>query len=279
MTMTPMPVMLITLSIFARTVLSAEAPGWDRDAFKNGTGGTILLLGDSIFDCQEGNKRLEVVLKSSLDKKNPDAKWTVVNAAHGGEYIGPKEGDAEGTSGPLFSDSVSGRYFKIVEKYPKAEVVVINYAANDGKVYPPATFRKHLEFLCDQLQKNYPGCRIVLSTGMYLDPKHSAGYWIDNPKVPGFKNGSSRNDYLEGYNKEAREVAVARGYRVADVHRRMEDETKKGNWDFRIRAGNGDPADDPKHTADMNWFSDIHPNDHGTALIAEVIADCLTKKE
>jgi lysophospholipase L1-like esterase len=240
-------------------------------------GGTVLLIGDSIFDSHQGDKRLEVVLKQALDKQAPQAKWTVYNEAHGGEYIGPADGAAPGTSEPLFSSDTGGRYFKIVKKRPQADVVVINYGANDGKAYAPDLFRKRLDFLCTQLQKDYPGCLIVFSTGMYLDPKHSAGYWIDTPRVPGFKNGSSRNVYLEAYNKEARELAAARGFLVADVHRRMDEETKKGAWDFRIRAGNADPAEDAKHEGDMKWFNDVHPNDRGTALIAQVIAETLLK--
>jgi lysophospholipase L1-like esterase len=254
--------------------MAADAPK-GKDMSK---GGTVLLIGDSIFDCHEGEKRMEVVLKGVLEKANPQGKWTVVNQAHGGEYIGPREGEPQGTSGPLFTDDKSGRYFNVLKKCPQTDVVVVNYGANDGKVYPPATFRKRLEFLCGQLEKDYPGCEIIFSTGMYLDPKHSVGYWIDNPKVPGFKNGNSRNEYLEGYNKEARAFASEKGYLVADVHRRMKEETEKGNWDFRIRAGNGDPKDDPKHEGDMNWFADIHPNDRGTAMIAEVIAECVVGK-
>lgn len=269
------PSVLCTLA--TRSARAAEAP---KHAAKDLTkGGTVLLIGDSIFDCHAGEKRLEFILKAALEKKAPEAKWTVVNQARGGEYIGPKVGEPKGTSGPLFDDDASGRYFSVLKKCPQAGVVVINYAANDGKVYAPDVFRKRLEFLCDKLEKDYPGCQIVFSTGMYLDPKHSGGYWMDTPKVPGFKNGDSRNVYLEGYNKEARELAAAKGYLVADVHRRMKEETEKGNWDFRVRGdGSGDPKDDEKHANDMNWFGNIHPNDRGTALIAETIAETLLAK-
>jgi lysophospholipase L1-like esterase len=268
---------LLGVAMLAHIGLAVEAPKTvTKDLTK---GGTVLLIGDSIFDIHDGDKRLEAVLKGVLEKKLPQAKWSLSNQARGGEYIGPKEGDPQGAAGPLFTDEKSGRYFDVLKKCPQADAVVINYAANDGKVYAPAVFRKRLEFLCAQLERDYPGCVIVFSTGMYLDPKHSAGYWIDNPKVSGFKNGSSRNEYLEGYQKEARELAAAKGYLLADVQRRMQEETGKGNWDFRIRAGNADPKDDPKHEGDMNWFSDIHPNDRGTALIAETIADVLTARK
>jgi lysophospholipase L1-like esterase len=251
---------------------------WAGDAKDLSKGGTLLLLGDSILDSHAGDKRIEAVLKRVLEKKAPQAKWTIVNAAHGGQYIGPQEGSPKGTSGPLFTTETTGGYFDTVKKHPKADAVLINFGANDGKVYPPATFRKRLEALCALLQKDYPGAVIIFSTGMYLDPKHSGSYWRDDVKVPGFKNGSSRNLYLEPYNKEARELAAAKGFLVADTYQRIEAETQKGNWDFRIRAGNGDPKDDPKHEGDMNWFGDIHPNDRGTELLAEVYADVLTAK-
>jgi lysophospholipase L1-like esterase len=270
-------IILLALIVISSCTTAADAPKITAKDFSKG--GTVLLVGDSIFDIHKGDKRLEGVLKAALEKKAPESKWTVANQARGGEYIGPKEGDPQGTAGSLFNDEKSGRYFEVLKKCPQADAVIINYGANDGKAYAPAVFRKRLEFLCTQLEKDYPGCAIVFSTGMYLDPRHSAGYWVDNPKVPGFKNGSSRNEYLEAYSKEARELASAKGYFVADVHRRMAEETKNGNWDFRIRAGNGDAVDDAKHEGDMKWFGDIHPNDRGTALIAEAIAETLVGKK
>jgi len=262
-------------------ILFAAGNVWGGDAPKPkdlSKGATILLIGDSIFDIHEGDKRLEAVLKAALTKKAPQGQWAVFNHAQGGEYIGPKVGEAANTSGPFFDSDTEGRYFRVLKKCPKADVVVINFGANDGKVYGPDVFRKRLEFLCGQLEKDYPGCVIVFSTGMYLDPKHSAGYYIDKPTVPGFKNGDSRNAYLEPFANQARELAAAKGYLVADVARLMKAETDKGNWDFRIRAGNGDPKDDPKHEGDMNWFSDVHPSDRGTAFIADTIADALLAK-
>ncbi|MBI3830926.1 MAG: SGNH/GDSL hydrolase family protein [Planctomycetes bacterium] len=273
-------VLVVPAVLFALAAYSARAAEAPKPAAKDlSKGGTVLLIGDSIFDCHQGEQRLEFILKAALDKKAPEAKWTVFNEARGGQYIGPKDGETKHTVPPLFEDETTGHYFKVLKKHPQVDVVAINYAANDGKVYAPEIFRKRLEFLCGKLEKDYPGCVIVFSTGMYLDPKHSAGYWIDPVRVPGFKNGGSRNEYLEGYNKEARELAAAKGYLVADVHRRMKAETEKGNWDFRVRGdGTGDPKDDDKHANDMDWFSNVHPNDRGTALIAETIAAALLAK-
>ena len=232
----------------------------------------VLLLGDSILDCHRGDKRIEVVLQRLLG-----GPWTVVNEAHGGEYIGPLEGTPKGVSEPLFTSETTGRYFQIVARHPKVDAVMVNYGANDSKVYPPAVFRKKLDMLGDLLEKQYPGTILVFSTSMYLDPAHSAGYRIDEPKVAGFVNGNSRNAYLEPYNRQIREFVAARGYRMADTYRRLMAETARGNWDLRVRAeGGADPRNDAQHENDMAWFDNVHPNDQGTAVIAAGLAEALT---
>ncbi|MCW8132317.1 MAG: hypothetical protein KIS92_18365 [Planctomycetota bacterium] len=242
-------------------------------------GGTVLLIGDSIFDCHEGEKRLEAVLKGALEKQAPGAAWTVWNEARGGELIGPVEGEARNKLNLLFTDEKSGHYVQILKKRPKADVVVVNYSANDSKVYGPEDYRTKLDGLVARLRQDYPGCLVALSTGMYQDPKHSDRYWINPSMVPGFKNGSLRNEYLAPYQAAIRACAAEHGCLLADVHRAMKDETEMGNWDFRVRGdGSGDPKDDPKHEGDMAWFTNIHPNDRGTALIAETIAKTLTAK-
>jgi hypothetical protein len=75
-------------------------------------------------------------------------------------------------SEPLFSTETTGRFFDIVSRHPHADVVVINYATNDSKVYPPAVFRKRLEVLALLLEERHQGVIIVMSTSMYLDPHH-----------------------------------------------------------------------------------------------------------
>jgi lysophospholipase L1-like esterase len=249
---------------------AGNAPGKDLSQ-----GGTVLLLGDSILDCHADDKRIEVVLRRLLGEKTPGAQWTVFNEAHGGEYIGPKEGTPIGVSTPLFTTQSTGRYFEIVHRHPKVDAVIVNYAANDSKVYPPDAFRERLEMLGGLLEKTYPGAILIFSTSMYLDPAHSAPYHIENPQAPGFQDGSSRNDYLEPYNQEIREFTARRGYRLADTFRRLVGETQRGNWDLRLRADEGNPQEDPQHQGDMRWFDNTHPNDKGTEVIARVLTEAL----
>jgi lysophospholipase L1-like esterase len=112
---------------------------------------------------------------------------------------------------------------------------------------------------------------------MYLDPKHAAPFFQDNPKVPGFKNGSLRNRYLEPYNREIREFVKRHHYGLADIYREISRETSKGNWDLRIRADEGNPADDKIHKRDRSWFDNIHPNGRGTEVIANLYARILIR--
>jgi lysophospholipase L1-like esterase len=237
----------------------------------------VLLLGDSILDIHRGDRRIEAVLGRLLAAQAPQYRWTVANEAHGGEYIGPLEGSPKGVSDPLFTSPKTGRYFEIVKRHPRADAVVVNYAANDSKVYPPSAFRRKLEMLAALLEEQYPGAVLVFSTSVYLDPAHSAGYRIDASQVAGFVNGNSRDAYLEPYNKEIREFAAAHGYWLADTYRRFALETAKGNWDLRVRREGADPSGDGAHENDMAWFDNIHPNDRGTEAIAEGVAEALTR--
>jgi lysophospholipase L1-like esterase len=266
---------LIELSFVASALLAGNALAASGKDLSHG--GTILLIGDSIFDCHEGDKRIEFVMQRLLRQVKPDTRWTIFNEAHGGEYIGPKVGNPLGVSQPLFTTETTGRFFDIVNRHPHVEAVVINYAANDSKVYPPATFRKRLEALAGLLEKKYPSAVLVMCTSMYLDPHHAAPYHMENPQAPGFHDGDLRNVYLEPYNREIRELTAARGYRLADTYRRLVSETAKGNWDLRMRADEADPKDDPQHVGDMRWYDNIHPNYRGTEVIAAGVVEALLK--
>lgn len=238
-------------------------------------GGKVLLLGDSTLDLHSGDKRVEAVMQRLLKARTPHAHWEISNEAHGGEYLGPKEGEPVGVSSPLFSSQTTGRYFTVVKRHPKVDVVFVLYGVNDSKVYPPATFRKRLEMLCDRLEKDYPGVKVILCTGLYIDPQHSAPYRRDRPMVTGFKNGGLANDYFTPYHDQMRALAKARNYGLADVFQRFRAETAKGNWDLRLRKNGGGPEQDQLHVGDLDWFTNNHANQRGTEIIAEVLVEAL----
>jgi lysophospholipase L1-like esterase len=239
------------------------------------TGGKILLLGDSLFDCQEGTDRIEHRMQEKLKAARPQVAWEVVNLARGGMWIGPA--DATGVPGvaqPLFASETTGWYFEARERCPTADAVIVEFAANDGKVYSPEIFGRKLRALCDRVQQDYPKAKIVLATGMYLDPAHSAGYYLAAYWVKGFQPGASRNAYLHPYFEETRTLAKARGYTLADLCARIRAETEAGDWDLRVRADDTlDASQDAEHAGDRDWFNNIHPNLRGL----DVMADALVK--
>jgi lysophospholipase L1-like esterase len=266
---------ILSYALFALSA-QAQSPGaTPRDLSR---GGTVLMLGDSILDLHQGEHRVEAVMLRLAGQKTPHAKWTIYNEAYGGQYIGPRIGEPQAVSTPLFTTGTTGAFFDAVARHPEVDAVIVNFAANDSKVYPPEHFRQRLEALGELLAKTYPGARLIFSTSMYLDPAHSAPYHPAQSHVAGFRDGGSRNDYLEPYNDEIRRFTAAHGFVLADTYRRIAAETAKGNWDLRLRQENsGDPKDDAKHAGDMAWFNNIHPNDRGTAVIAELLLEALTK--
>jgi lysophospholipase L1-like esterase len=263
---------------FALSTLLAQSL-WSAATIRDlSRGGTVLMLGDSILDIHEGEHRVEAVILRLAEQKTPDAKWTIYNEAHGGQYIGPKVGEPQGVSTPLFTTETTGRFFEIVARHPGMDAVIVNFAANDSKVYPPEHFRERLEALGELLERAYPGARLIFCASMYLDPAHSAPFHPGQSHVAGFRDGRSRNDYLEPYNNEIRRFTAAHGYVLVDTYQRIAAETMRGNWDLRLRRDNrGDSKGDAEHVGDMAWFDNIHPNDRGTAVIAQLLLDALTR--
>lgn len=240
-------------------------------------GGRVLLIGDSILDCLEGEDRVEYLMLAQLQQRYPQGKFEVINKARGGMWIGPA--DTTGITGisiPLFDSETTGWYFEVRKEVPQADAIAVLFAGNDGKVYSPEVFGQKLAILCDRLSADYPQARIVLATGMYQDPAHSAPYRRIPSMVAGFVQGSLRNEYLHPYYEEARQLARQRGYLLAEVCGRIKAETEAGNWDLRMRAdGTLDASKDAEHAGDMNWFTDIHANPRGTEVIADVLVKTL----
>lgn len=240
-------------------------------------GGRILLIGDSILDCLEGENRVEFHMMRKLQAWYPQGRFEVVNKARGGMWIGPADtAGITGISIPLFDSETAGWYFEVRKEVLQADAVIVLFAGNDGKVYSPEVFGQKLATLCDRLAVDYPQAKIVLATGMYLDPQHSAGYHRTPSMVPGFVQGTNRNEYLAPYYEQTRQLARKRGYLLAEVCGRVRAETEAGNWDLRMRDdGTLDASKDAEHTGDLNWFSNIHANPRGTAIIADVLVKTL----
>ena len=216
-------------------------------------------------------------MQQKLTALRPGVAWEVVNLARGGMWIGPADAAAvEGVADAMFTTDTTGWYFEARQRCPGADVVVIEFAGNDSKVYPPAGFYARMAALCDHVAHDYPGAKIVLATGMYLDPKHSVGYRRTPSMVEGWSQGGSRNAYLQPYYVETRKLAKERGYALADICTRIQAETEAGNWDLRIRRDDTlDDSKDAEHVGDIGWFDNIHPNLRGTGVMADVLAETI----
>ncbi len=209
----------------------------------------VLQLGDCTVACSYmlPHQRGEVLLQQRLREAYADPDITVVN---------------EGLDGEATEDFLK-RYDRTISRYPQIDLMIIRYGVNDRKRYGIAPFRERLIELCELLERDYPGAKFILETGIYVD--YPAHYAFD------------RNAKLEPVYRMITALAQERGYTVVDVFERMKRETEQGNWDLRARGfGSVDedepvlgPALDHLYGQDVRWFTNIHPNHRGVRAIVD----------
>lgn len=191
--------------------------------------------------------RNEVVLTQRLSTVYPDDHISVTN---------------EG----LDSESIGGflrRYDRTFARYSAPDYILVRYGVNDRRTYGVEGFRDHLELLLDNLRTNFPHARLLLETGIFVD--YPAHYEFD------------RNRVLQPIYEVIRTIAHERGLPLVDIYRRMERETAAGNWDLRVRGYGVVDEDIPVlgagqdhlHEGDVRWFTNIHPNPRGIAVIVD----------
>ena len=180
------------------------------------------------------------------------------NFARGGDFVyrflnregdwGPKWGRGEGPK--------PGRYWTEIRGRAKLDIALIRYGQNDMKQYEPAEFRERLKELVAQIKADFPSVLVVLETGTYFDPAHYGWAGI--------------NRKFDGYWQVTRELAKELRLPLVDNFRRWEEETRKGNWDLRIRRdGTLDASKDAGREREKSWFANGHPNARGVELIAD----------
>jgi hypothetical protein len=216
----------------------------------------VLQLGDCTVSCsyllphQRGDARLQELLRDSYG----DPGITVIN---------------EGLDGESTEDFLR-RYDRTLARYPHVDLAMIRYGVNDRKRAGADLFIEQLALLCDRLELDRPNLKIVLETGIYVDyPQH---YAFD------------RNSKLTPLYDQIRQLAQSRRYPLVDVYARMRRETESGNWDLRARGfGAVDeehpvlgPALDHVNGHDVRWFTNIHPNLQGVAVIVDEERKVLT---
>jgi lysophospholipase L1-like esterase len=170
------------------------------------------------------------------------------------------------TNEGLDGEAVSGflrRYERTMARYPRVDYLLIRYGVNDRRRDGVEGFRTTLRTLVDRLRSDYPSARLVLETGMFVDyPAHYA--W-------------DRNARVQPIYDVVRELGANYNLPVVDIYERMKAETEAGNWDLRVR-GYGVVDDhipvlgssqDHLYGDDVYWFTNIHPNPAGIAVIAD----------
>ena len=182
----------------------------------------LLHLGDSLTSTSylPFGERVGAQLAGILGKKLPGGRVRQINVA------------ADGESVREFLETK--RYQEVVrDNYKKVDVAVIHYGGNDVNQYDVKEFAKLLGALCDNLERDYPGVRIVLRTGTV---------------VPG--NPGHVNDRYLPYWQVARDLAERRKYPLADVCAAFQAEASP-----KLLRGEGD----------------MHPSARGVTLIAETL--------
>lgn len=148
----------------------------------------------------------------------------------------------------------------ILHEVPRLDVAFIRYGINDRKVDGISGCIQNLRTVCAGLQSAYPAIVLIIETNIWVDyPKH---YLWD------------RNARLGPLYEAVRGFAIEVGYPLVDIFTKMEEETRKGNWDLRVRGIPGGQLDilddsfDQFYGEDPAFFTNIHPNSTGMGLIA-----------
>jgi hypothetical protein len=210
---------------------------------------SIALIGDCTVCCDyyPPANRPENHLAVRVRRAFPDSPFVIRNLAANGE-------SADGFLKPE-------RFEKAFASVPRLDIAFFRYGINDRKRNGVSGCIHNLNTLCEAVKASYPGVRIVLETGIWVD--YPAHYLWD------------RNAALGPLYEAIRVLAQEGSYPLVDVYARMEAETRRGNWDLRVR---GLPA--PEHTIvddsfdalfgdDPAFFTNIHPNSKCLGLIAD----------
>jgi hypothetical protein len=164
-----------------------------------------------------------------------------------------------GTAADLLN---SRRLDQIVSGLERLDIVFVRYGINDRKACGIDACIHHLQLLAARIRDRHPHATIIFESGIWVD--HPAHYLWD------------RNSRLQPLYAAMEAFAAAGGYRFLNVFKRMAEETKRGNWDLRIRGMPGadgqfnivDDSFDEFYGNDPAFFTNIHPNSSCLRLIA-----------
>jgi acyl-CoA thioesterase-1 len=208
----------------------------------------IALFGDCTVDVDfPPAMRPENHLAVRLRRAFPGQPFLIRNLAESG-----------GTAGDLIA---SGRMEAALATLARLDVAFVRYGVNDRKRDGIPACIANLEALCGRVVQKSVSAAIIVETGIWVDyPTH---YLFD------------RNARLGPLYQAMRELAAEKGYPMVDVYAKMEMETRRGNWDLRVRG-----LPDREHTIhddsfdqffadDPAFFTNIHPNSRCLGMIAD----------
>ena len=219
----------------------------------------IALLGDCTVACSylPPANRPENHLTVRLRRAFPDQPFVVRNLA----------ADGESAADFLRSGRIQETLFSSL---PRLDVAFVRFGINDRKRDGVRGCIQNLKSLCQMIQGGYKEVTLFIETSIWVD--YPAHYLWD------------RNAALAPLYEAMRAFAREEGYPLVDIYANMEAETRRGNWDLRVR---GLPT--PEHlivddtfdvffAGDPAFFTNIHPNSRCLGLIAEWETEALLSR-
>ena len=176
------------------------------------TSGTfhIVHFGDSVTDMSPG---IHTLMEPELRTRFGTNEIYVHNVSKGGRYI-----ERFMSQGDWYDTYCAGVINQI-------DLCFIQFGINDDSFYGAATFKTHLAAMCDRIESEYPGVRIVLCTSM---PVKNASWWTA-------AGPTGEEPLSQAHYQASRDLAAERGYLLVDIYEYfVQNYIIVGDWSFRI---------------------------------------------
>jgi len=217
----------------------------------------VVLLGASnvITSYLAPEDRVDAMLTAKLKQARPEVDIDVENAGVGGDTV------------KRFLETK--RYERDLLTLDRIDILFISYGGNDSSRYDVDTFTQLHRELIERLRSDFPGVRIILQTGT----------WVDYPKHYNRDMNAQFGPYYDALRGLSN---VADG--LLDVCEVLKREAENGNWDMRYRNTQVgklilDDRFDAGHEDDPTWFSNIHHTPAANRLIAQAACDYVVKNK
>ncbi len=219
----------------------------------------IVHFGDSITNAARGGETIDTLTQAKLREVYGTENIFCHNVSQGGSTIAKLM-----RKGSTYDTKCAG-------VIAHADLAIIQFGINDEDAYGPAEFKARQAAMCDRIEADFPGVKIVLCTSMKVKTRD---WWAAHG--PDAEEPISENFY-----SQTRQLAKERGYVLVDVYQKLVDEMNAGNWDMYIRNQElsrkhyrkviVDDSKDAERIEDgAQWFRDVHPNARGLMLIADL---------